>query len=201
MPTNFPGPYEVEYTYTAVVGSLTLNHFLRVNCMALDDPTPGTPMDEIEFATIGGTPVNAETAIATLWNWISLQLSTSSVVLAAVLNRYATGTFSKDFVSAYAGTPLAGANGAGAADAHQMVQTFRSANGGIMKLTILEDVNGSLKTLASNIANPAGSDDQKLSAYILSSAGWLLARDDGFPIAPLHQAFGENEAIWRKRHR
>ena len=201
MPINFPGPYEVDYVYRVTISSVPLDHHLRVNCMALDNPTPGTPFDEIEVQTIGGTPANLETSAVALWNWLSLQVQNTVPVVAINLWRYDTGTFSKDFISAYAGSALAGANGAGAADSHQLTQSYRTVNGGIMKLTLLEDVNGTLKNRAALIANAAGSDDQKLAAYVISSAGWMLGRDDSFPFATLNQTFGENEATYKARHR
>lgn len=201
MAINYPGPYEVDYTYNVTIGGLTLPHHLRVNCMALGNPAVGTPMSSINFQTIGGTPAAANTCISTLWGWIRQQLNNTVTCTGAVLYKYAPGTFAKTFISAYASALPNGASALGSGDAHQFTQSYITANGGILKLTILEDINSTLKNVAPVVVNAAGTNDQKLAAYMLSSAGWVIGRDDAFPTAGKNQTFGENEATFKARHR
>lgn len=202
MPINYPGPYEVEYIYRTPISGVTLPHYLRVNCVALSNPAPGTLMSAIQFQTIGGTPVNAETAIATFWGWFRQQLSNTVTCDGATLFKYETGTFAKTFIAAYAGTPLAaGASVQGSGAAHQYTQTYRTAGGSILKLTWLEDINSTLNNVANLVANGTGSNDQKLAAYMISSAGWIIGRDDTYPVAPYRSVFGQNEAVYKQRFR
>lgn len=202
MAINYPGPYEVEFVYRVTIGTVTLPHYLRVNCAVVGSPAPGTAMSTINVMTKAGTPASLNTSIQTFWNWYRYQLGTTVTVDAPSLFKYTPGTFEKTFIAAYDGAALGnGAGASGIGDSHQMTQSYRTANGGILKLTWLEDTNGTLVNQATLVANAAGSNDQRLAAYMLSSAAWIIARDDSFPVAPLKQSFGQNEAVFRQRHR
>ena len=195
MAINLPGPYEVVYKY--VTDGLT--HEAKVNCVALGDPGLGTPEASINFQTIGGTGAPMSDCISDFWAFYRMLLPVATVSAGAELWRYTPGTFQKQFVTAHIGSLLQG-NAPAYVAARQDVFSFRTANGGIMKINILETSNTS-DLVTPLVANAIGSDSQKMAAYIISSAGWLLARDDAFPIAPLNWSNGQNEAVWRKRKR
>lgn len=200
MASNFPGPYEVDYTILVSIAGVALEHHLRVNCVALGSPVPGTPLDTINFQTRSGGTVVASTAIGTLWGFLRTKFNTVVTVTDVKLWRYTPGTYAKTFISALASTLPAGLNAAAIQPAHQTTYSFRSGAGGVMKITLLEDV-GAHRNKQVLTANAAGSDDQKIAAYVISSASWLLARDDGFPIAPIFNTGGENEAVFKQRFR
>lgn len=202
MAINYPGPYEVEFIYNVTIGTVILPHYLRVNCAVVGTPAPGTAMSAINVMTKAGTPAGLEASILAFWNWYKIQLGTTVTVGVPSLYKYDTGTFVKNFVSAYGGTALTNGTGtSGIGDSHEMIQTYRTAAGGILKLTWLEDTNGTLVNRAPLVANAAGTNDAKLAAYMISSAAWIIGRDDSFPIASMFNVFGQNEAVFKKRHR
>ena len=104
-------------------------------------------------------------------------------------------TLGKDFISTGTVTnPLA--SGAAINIAWQLTQTYRSANGGILKLVLLEtNLGGNVRQTL--VANPAGNASQKLAAYVMSADNVILARDDAYPVNPLRDSRGENETIFR----
>jgi len=197
MAINYPGPYEVEYSY--LVSSLP--HVLRVNCALVGSPAIGTAMSAIQVQTRGGTPANLETSVYNFWQFVRPFFNTGVSVTGIKLWRYTAGTFAKTFMSAYAGTAVGNGSNAGATVlAQETILTFVTALGGSMKLTFLETQFTGL-TKSALVANAAGTDVQKLANYTISTAGWMLARDDSYPIAPVFQSFGQNEATFRARYR
>lgn len=196
MAINLPGPYEADYAY--IVAGFT--HHLRVNCMVMDNPAPGTPFIDLEVQTISGTPMLLSGAVQTLWDFIRPFMHSAVLAPTVTIWKYVTGSFEKDFITASSGVTGAGTNGVAYNPGHYRQFSFRSANGGIMKVSLMEDSDTD-KTIVNLIANPAGNASQQLAAYILSTDGWLLARDDSFPIAPYHENQGENEALFRRRFR
>lgn len=79
--------------------------------------------------------------------------------------------------------------------ANQSVWTFRSANGGVFRLYLMETA------LAVNIALPYSqfeSDKKDLADYITSSLSWIYARDNGAPITCLGYKSKFNDVLRRK---
>lgn len=197
MAINYPGPYEIEYN--VLVSSIP--HLIRVNCVATPAPTPGSALNTITLQTRSGTPANAQTCVDGLWNLIRAAYNTGVTCQGVTLWRYpVAGSFVKTFVSAGAVTTPAGAAPGATTLAHQATLSFRTANGGIMKLTLLETAFTAL-TRQVLVANAAGATEQKIAAYLISGSGWAIARDDSFPITPLYGVFGQNEAIFKARYR
>jgi hypothetical protein len=81
-----------------------------------------------------------------------------------------------------------------------MTYTFRSANGGVAKLVLL-DVSFSGDTKSVVVPNSVGTTPQKLLAYFLSADSVMLAADDSYLVAGLYESRGQNEKIWRKINR
>lgn len=193
MAINLPGPYEVVYKY--VTGGLT--HEAKFNVVALGNPALGTPESSINFQTRSGVGAPMADCISDFWAFYRMLLPVATVSAGAELWRYVAGTFQKDFVTAHIGS-LAAGNAPAYVIARQDVFSFRTANGGIMKVNVMETSNTSDQVIPL-VANALGNDAQKMAAYIVSSAGWMIARDDAFPIQPLNWSNGQNEALYRKR--
>lgn len=198
MALNAPGPYEV--VYRVIVSAM--EHEMRFNCVALGSPAPGTPFNTITFATrTVGVPVNAQTAIDGLWNQMRPHYHTSVTCGLVELWHYPVpGSDERDFISATSPVATAGTSSGAAVLANQDTLSFRSANGGIMKVTMMES-SFQTNNVVTLIPNASGNTVQKIAAYVLSSVGWLLARDDGFPFAAYQHTSGQNEAIYKKRYR
>lgn len=198
MAINYPGPQEVEYQ----VQVSTFVHRIRLSC-AIDGsvPTPGTPPASINLMTRSGAPAALSVCANGLWEQLRTFFNTSVSCLGYTLWNYpVAGSLAKDFVTSGTVTNAAGLSATASNLAFQCTLSFRSANGGVLKLTLLESVYTDKFSLPL-IANAAGSTPQKVAAYMISSAGWAIARDDGFPVVPTKITGGENEVIARKRYR
>lgn len=198
MATNYPGPYEVEYEY--VVSGLT--HKVRFNCV-VDGAVPaaGTAPSAINLMTRSGAPRALNTCADEMWGWLRTSFATSVTCAGYTLWRYATpGSGQKTFVTQGSVMTPAGTNGSSLTLSGQHTLSFRSAAGGIMKITLLENGWTSV-TRSALIANASGNQEQKIAAYIVSANNWAIARDNGFPIAPTYYTGGQNEAVFKKRNR
>jgi len=198
MARNYPGPYEVEYNIL-VSG---LNHKMRLNCVVSGSaPAPGTLPTAISLMTKGGTPATLAVCANGFWEQIRLWYHTSVTCTGYTFWRYPfVNSYVKDFITAGAVTNPAALASTAINQASQFTESFRSANGGSMKINALEV---SFTTLTRNtlVPNASGTAEQKTAAYVLSSAGWMIARDDSFPIAATYYIGGQNETIFRKRYR
>lgn len=192
---NFPGPFAVEFKYLA----LTREHSAELNCVAIGNPPPGTPVASITLATKSGGSVSLQTGVQNFWNFYRGGHGTATSLLEWILWRYTDASYEKTFIASGTVTNPLGAAGT-AQPARQEIATMRSAGGGIMRIEWMEGiVTGD--TQQALVPSGSGSYYQQVAAYLLSSEGWAIARDNGFPIAGLRRSLGQNEAIWRKINR
>lgn len=198
MPVNLPGPYEIEYQLNGYTNPVR-SHLLRINTIAVGSPAAGTLPTAINMQKLGGGTATLSTVANQFWEFIRLMYNSAITCGGYTLWKYVAGTYAKDFISAGSVTNPA-CSGSGGTAAGQLTQTYRSANGGIMKIVLLE-TNQTGTTRTTLVPNPAGTPSQKLAAYLLSVDGIAIARDDGFPVAALRDARGENEALFRLLYR
>jgi hypothetical protein len=195
---NFPGPYEIEFEvigYTAPVRT----HKIRLSVVNVGTPTPGDPATSIILQKKGGATTTLQAAADLAWGFLRPFFSTTLNCPSFSFWRYVPGTRGKDFITSGTITNPAGTGGTTVA-AHEIVMSFRSANGGILKTVLLETINtGSAQTAL--IPNSAGNIAQKWAAYVLSADSVVFCADDAYPIAALRVSDGENERIWRKLFR
>lgn len=194
MAQNFPGPYEVEIEY--VVGDL--RHIHRVSCDVVSAPAPGTDPTLIELQTKGGTPKTLDAAIDEYIPLVQPFFSASDASFVGYnFWKYEPQTFDRSFITT-AQIGLNGTNPSPYVKAGQGTYTFRSSEGGRMRLTWLEhSLEGFFVTEFADL----GADASAYMSYVLSSGGWILARDTSYPIVGLRQLRGQNEVIFRKRFR
>ncbi|HEY9664895.1 MAG TPA: hypothetical protein V6C65_41170 [Allocoleopsis sp.] len=198
MAVNLPGPYEVEYQldgWTAPIRS----HLFRVNCAAIGSPVAGSLPNTIDMQKRGGGTAKLDVVANQLWEFLRLFWNNGIVCSGYTLWKYVPGTYAKDFVAAGAVTNQAASGSAGVVAA-QLTQTYRSANGGIMKIVLLE-TNQAGDTRVALVPNTVGTPSARLAAYLLSADSFVMARDDAFPVSPLRDARGQNESVWRKVYR
>jgi hypothetical protein len=69
-----------------------------------------------------------------------------------------------------------------------------------MKLVYLEG-NVAGNSRLNLVPNVAGSNFQRVAAYVLSADNICLGRDDSYPVAALRESRGQNERVWRSIHR
>jgi hypothetical protein len=79
-----------------------------------------------------------------------------------------------------------------------MIFTFRTLEGGLMKINIEEGNRASGISIAAGALTGTEAD---FVAYVVSDDGWFLGRDTSYPIAALYLHPGQNEAIFKARYR
>lgn len=194
MTLNFPGPYEfrISYLYSGVT------HEMRLNFQTTGVIDPGTPFDEIDVLQANSGSIKADVAMST---WLALidGLWAASCTLGPVeIWRYFPESFVATFISA-AEYAVVGTNGGSNNAARQDTLTFRTIEGGILKLNFLETA----KAQANGVFAATGGDGDfdAIVNFVLDGTNWILGRDTSYPIAGLHYLTGQNEKTFRQRYR
>lgn len=196
MAENLPGPYEIEYELTGWV-TPARTHVLRFSVAAVGSPAAGSLPTAIDIQKMGGATAKLNVVANQLWGFLRTMYHSSISAVGYTLWRYVPGTLAKDFISAGALTTPLGSNGTGPQSTHQITLTFRSANGGVLKIVMLEtSLTGDTRAIL--IPNPAGTTTTLLASYVMSADNVILARDDAYPVAALRDSRGQNERIWRE---
>lgn len=193
MAINFPGPYTVELKYTTE----GLQHSMQLNCDVDGDPVIGTVPTAINLLQRDATTIQLDVAVDTLLTQLLPQFSDESTFDEYILYKNVPESTEKTFITAGvlgdAGTSLTATE-----FAHQSTYTFRTQEGGVMRLVLLEDAN---QVKVRTPYGELGAAAQALMDYITGLTNWILARDTSYPIVPMARTGGENEAVFRKRYR
>lgn len=192
--SNLPGPYEIEFSLDGWT-SPNRQHVIRHSVAVVGSPTAGTLPTAIDVQKMGGGTAKLNVVANQIWEFYRLFWNNTILCSGYQLWKYVPGTLGKDFISTGTVTNPA-ASGGGGINAAQLTQTYRSANGGILKLVLLE-TNQSGDARITLVPNAAGTPSQKLAAYVMSADNVILARDDAYPVNPLRDSRGQNEKIWR----
>lgn len=198
MVANLPGPYEIEYSLTGW-SAPARQHVFRVSVAAVGNPAAGSLPTAVDIQKMGGGTAKLNVVANQLWEFVRLFYPVAITCSGYTLWKYVPGTLGKDFRSAGAVTNVAG-SGAAIAAASQIVHTFRSAFGGVMKIQLMETSFGGSNRITL-VPNGAGVAYQRLAAYVLSADNIVLARDDSYPVAAMNVASSENEALFRLLYR
>lgn len=190
---NYPGPYEVRIFYT--VGGLT--HSQRLSCDVAVDDEPGLPFSSYDVHRVGDTPLALDAAIDAYITLIKPFFQNTVTFTHAELWRYEPLTFNADFYSTYT-INVVGTHASAAYNGGQLILTFRTLGGGVLKLNYMEtSYQMGLPTGLSG----APAAVQALVNFVLSTGNWIIARDTTYPFAFMRQFPGQNEAVARKRWR
>lgn len=197
MPNSKIGQYLIEYSLSGFTAP-TRSHVVRTWVMPTGSPAIGTPPASVTIQKLGGATANLQTVADQLWSYLRLQWAASISATGYALWKYVTEN-SREYIS---GGTLAAPTGSGAGItiAGQTTLTFRHALGGIGKIVLLESTNTGDVQIAS-VANAAGTPTQRLTAFLMSSDSPMVALDNSFPVTPLRDSRGQNEAVWRKVYR
>jgi len=196
MAENLPGPYEIEFDLQGWL-SPARSHVLRFSCAAVGSPAPGSLPTAIDIQKMGGATAKLNVVANQIWAFVRTLYAPAISAVGYTLWKYVPGTLAKDFISAGALTTPAGTAAGAATVAHQTTLTFRSANGGVLKVVFLEtSLTGD--TRITLIPNPVGSLIPLFASYVMSADNVILARDDAYPVAALRDSRGQNERIWRE---
>lgn len=200
MALNFPGPYEVRLFYTTNLITVPLQHQARYNVYVDGDPDPGTAFADIDVIRRDGSPFALDGEVD---DWVDLMKglynSTAGigVIDYAELWKYEPESFDASYISTY---PIAvtGTSATAQSPYTQVIVTFRTNLGGIMKISFLETIitQGAVDTLP--FAN--ATLDAMADALVAGTVPWV-GRDGGYPFACIAAYPGQNEALFKKRVR
>lgn len=205
MALNFPGPLELRINYSiAFASALTLAHQMRLNFVnsPVFPVSPGDPFSSIVvLQDDGGTDTLANVLTA----WVNLVRANyandpaSTNFIDAECWQYEPGSFDAQFISAQT-LGLAGTGGAGTnRPAEGTTYVFRTAEGGIMKVVLLE----ALRIRGVPVAYGGLTVPEKAMVdYVMDTPNtpWL-GRDTSRPISFKAAYPGEFEKLWEKRYR
>lgn len=200
MAINFPGPYELRIFYAVDGPRNPKTHVQRNNLVLSDDPVPGTEtFDEIDVVLRNST---TQTLDVVTDEWVDLirelYADGGDVVFTnAELWRYEPGTFLATFIAGYA-LSLDGVSTANTLIASQEIYTFRTQEGGIMKVSLMETVQSPGPPVLFSDLHPSR---QAIVAYLLAVDSPFIARDTSPPIAFMKMFPGQNESTFKWRHR
>jgi len=195
---NYDGQYEIRIIYdTTPTGFALLEHTLTFDVLPSGTPSAGDPFEDIKIIRRDGTLVNLDVAIDAFVAGMIGIYPASATIIRAELWFIPEGTFAGTFIATY---PIDEA-GTAAGDeqvAQQTTYTFRSINGGSGRLQFMEcSITGNAKT-----SYPYGSAAQNAIADLVTDVtGFIIARDNSYMFANIHQCNGQNERLWRKRYR
>lgn len=197
MPNSKIGQYLLEYSLSGFT-TPTRSHVVRLWVMPTGSPAIGTPATSVTIQKLSGATANLQVVADQAWSYLRLQWPAAIQATGFSLWKYVTEN-SKDYISGGSLATPAGTGG-GVTIAGQCTLTFRHALGGIGKIVLIESANGG-DTQVASLANAAGTATQRLTAYLMSADSPMVALDNSFPVTPLRDSRGQNEAIWRKVYR
>lgn len=171
----------------------------RLNCDVDGSPAPGDPFSGIDVLRRDGTPFALDSEVDDWVDLIKLLFNSGAgnTIDYAELWKFTPGTFDAAFVSTYP-IAVAGTSGSGTVPAGQVIVTFRSQLGGVMKLNFMETVIAQTTPDTLPFAN-AGLD-AIADAVVAGTVPWM-ARDNGYPFACIAAYPGVNEALFKRRYR
>lgn len=194
MADNFPGPYQMRVFY-AVQGR---SHVQNINCDVIGTPAIGTAFADITLVTKDAVGIAADTAVDEWVDLIDGRLATvDAVINRAELWKYTDLTDLSTFVSSYS-IGVAGANGIATKPASELIMTFRTQEGGIMRIVIEEST---AVVGAKQPYPPSDAGDQAIMDYVVASDTWMLAKDTSYPVVALNFLPGQNERAFKKLYR
>lgn len=200
---NYPGPYELRLYYTVVIAPLNIQHVARYNFQApLGAIYPaGTPFTDITVQRrVDAVPGVGDDLKTCVDAWVllfkAMFINTTTIDYAECW-RYEEESFNADFVSAYT-IGAVGTGGGAAQPGGQHIHTYRTQEGGIMKLNFMESnvspgAKGSLAAVTGAQAT--------IRDFVVGTDNWFLGRDTSYPFAGINALPGQNEAVWKRRFR
>lgn len=193
MAENFPGPYQLDIHYTCS----GRQHVAKYNCNTDGTPTAGDDLSTVYLVQRDAGLVSVVDALTAWVTLIKNQFHTSVTFDYAEFWSVAPLSSERTFI----GSQTLGINGTSSTAvelAHQSTYTFRTVEGGILKIVMLED--SSTNQLRVPYAS-LGTNQKAIMDFVDSDDSWILARDTSYAIAKLNCTSGQNEAIFKSRYR
>lgn len=199
MALNYPGPYGIRIFYTTTpAGFLPLTHKIEFNVRAVGTPAVGTPAESVQIELHGGGTIYVDQAVDQIITLMKPMYPAVTDFTLFELWRYAPTSFDATFITSDV-IAVQGTNATASVPAGQSIITFRSAEGGSMKVHLMESSLGPGPQQAFPTSN---AQVNAFSAMIVDpSSGFVFARDTSRPVSPKGLFPGQNERLWKKRYR
>lgn len=198
MPVNVDGPYELRFFYsTQPLGQPLMQHVHTFDVLLNGPMTPPIDFEFVEAESRTGIITSLADFVDAYVLVLKELFNASSTIIRAELWGDEEEDGDKIFLGVYP-IGVVGLVAGSASVAQQLTITFRSTNGGIMRMQLMETAYGGT---AVDDYPFQDSDIQAYAAFVSGVASPITARDNGFPFSPLRASFGENERLWRKRFR
>lgn len=205
MAINYPGPYEVRIKYTpANLTNPVLEHIQRLNVDLVAPADQGQPFSQYNIKDKNGaTSVTLEAAVEAYLAVHNALHHTATTINSVELWKYPTPqSFDSVFWATHTPAANVGTSGTIPSSAGQAIYTFRTTEGGIMKLSLMEAIRvpGSPLAYAACTANEKALIDFILDGNGTTFSAPFLGRDTSYPLAFNRLFPGQNEATWKKRN-
>jgi hypothetical protein len=142
----------------------------------------------------GGAGDSFENLVTPFVTALKPSLHTASSILSAELYSMATPTSEPQWRESVS-INTAGTNATAATPYAQQTITFRSANGGIFRLVIME---GGGITVNGEAFPPFAGNTGTIATYLMGNSSWICARDGGWLIAGVRSLTKTNDALRKK---
>ncbi len=194
--TAYPaGPYTLEIPYV----NQSISHSIEFNCDVLGTPSTGDDPGDVNLRSKDGEGRPLNDSANAIWGFIRGLLNTGT--LASTYNLWKRNPDNNDklFIS---GGSLTAPNGVAATAstlAWYGIYTWRSGNGGILKVSVMEpwvSANSRSPLAVSVIPSVTA-----FNAWILGEDSVIMARDRSFPVAPMNESYGQNDKLFERRFR
>lgn len=200
MTQNFPGKYELRifYNVNCEPGG-QLEHVCKMSFQVETDPDQGDPFNLISVAVKGGTFADLDIVTDAFVELLAANFNEDDATfLVAEVWKYEPASFTASFYSSY---PLAvtGSSVAATVPASEQLFTFRTSEGGIMKLHLLDTISPSAPALA--YPELSGGTLTLVDYLIDPDTGPFTGRDTSYPLALLRFFQGQNENAFKRRYR
>ena len=205
MALNYPGPYEIRIPYLTsnITPGGVLTHEMRLNVDLQGTPAQAQDFDQYTVICKGGATPQLDSVVE---DWLAVldDLLNNGFSFGAIeLWKYPTAqSFDAVFWATYNPTINAGASGSGAQPASQVIWTFRSEEGGTMKVSLLETIVVQSQKIA--YANQTAAQQAVVDYVLGGGVGYgapFKARDTSYPVGGGTLFPGQNEATFKQRYR
>lgn len=205
MAINYPGPFEIRISYSDANISPVIEHVSRFNIALVGVPAQGDVFSNYDIKDIDGdTTVALDTFVEAFLAKFNKLFSNNMDVGDVELWKYPTAqSFDSVFWSSYTPTANAGTGVGSGVPAGQAYYSFRTQEGGNMKVSLMEGIRaaGSSITYGNMTADEKALVDFVLSGNTTTFSAVFLGRDTSYPFSFNRLFPGQNEALFKKRYR
>jgi len=206
MTINYPGPFEIRTLYTSLPAAAPiLQHTQKLNIDLVGDPAQGQTFDNYNVVDKDGdTAVQLDTFVEAYLVLFNKLFAATMTIDAVELWKYPVfQSFDAVFWSSYDPVAAAGTGAGVNVPAGQDIYTFRTQEGGVLKLNLMEGIAQAGVPKAYSVLS---ADQKAVVDFFLDGNGAtfsavLLGRDTSYPFSFIKNYPGQNEGTWKQRNR